>query len=180
MRVLVVTDGAASHPASPAWPRARLVRERQRETRRAMRRIGVAAGRIRFLGLPDGAMERVAAVARRRIGAAIAAAPRPLVVLAPSPGDHHPDHRVVAAGVTAAPRAGVRALAYPVWPAGARLRGARVLALTSQERLAKRHAVRGYATQAGRIVDDPLGFAMTRAQIAAFSRPVETFVETRR
>lgn len=52
--------------------------------------------------------------------------------------------------------------------------------LTAQERLAKRFAIRGYRTQAGRITDDPAGFAMTRAQIAAFSGPVETFAEYRR
>lgn len=180
VRVLVVTDGRGSHPGSLIWPRSRLVRERRRESRLAMRRIGVAAGQTRFLGLPDGALETVAAVARRRIAAAIRAAPRPLLVVAPAASDDHGDHRVTAAAVAAARHAGVRHLAYPVWPAGARPRGARTLALTTRERLSKRHAIRGYRTQMGRITDDPAGFAMTRAQIAAFSRPAETFVEQRR
>ncbi len=180
VRVLVVTDGRASHPNSLAWPRARLVRERQRETRRAMRLIGVAAGRVAFLGLPDGALAGVASVARRRIVAAIRAAPRPLLVLAPAASDHHPDHRFTAGCVTAAPRAGVRQLTYPVWPANLRLDGARALPLSAQERLAKRHAIRRYRTQAGRITDDPAGFAMTPAQIDAFSGPVEMFGEHRR
>jgi hypothetical protein len=71
-------------------------------------------------------------------------------------------------------------LAYPVWPAGQRPAGARVLPLAMQERLAKRHAVRSYRTQSGLISDDPQGFTMTRKQIAAFTRPYEIFVEHRR
>ncbi len=180
VRVLVVTDGHASHPASRRWPRRRLVRERQRETRRAVRRIGVCAGSIRFLGLPDGGLATHGAEVRRRIARAMACAPKPLLAVAPAAGDHHADHRVVAAAVSAARVPGVRRLAYPVWPAGTALRGARSLYLTTQERLAKRHAIRSYATQAGRITDDPGGFAMTPRQIAAFSRPAETFVELRR
>ena len=31
VRILVVTDGGASHLASPTWPRRRLIRERQHE-----------------------------------------------------------------------------------------------------------------------------------------------------
>ncbi len=169
--VMVVTDGGASHPSSPAWPRARLVRERQRETRRAVRRIGIAAAAVTFLGLPDGAL--LAASARRGIARAMRLAPKPALVIGPAASDDHRDHRITAAAIARLP--GIRHLTYPVWPAGARLRGARTLALTAQQRLAKRHAIRGYRTQAGRITDDPAGFAMTRAQIAAFSRPCETF-----
>ncbi len=171
--ILVVSDGAASHPGSRAWPRARLVRERRRETRLAMRRIGVAAGAIAFLDLPDGRLVDHEAGVSRGIRRAVRALPTPLLALAPSPGDAHPDHRVVAAAVRSGP--GVRWWRYPIWPAGQRLRGARALPLSAQERLAKRHAIRGYRTQAGRITDDPRGFAMTPHQVAAFSRPRELF-----
>ena len=54
--VLVVSDGGASHPGSTAWPPARLVPERRRETRRAMATLGIPPSRVRFLGLPDGAL----------------------------------------------------------------------------------------------------------------------------
>ena len=180
VRVLVVTDGHASHPGSRRWPRARLVRERQRETLAAVRRLGVGAGGVSFLGLPDGGLHLMPGPIRRGIAAAIRRAPRPLLAVAPAESDDHPDHRAVAAALAAVRAAGVRTLAYPVWPAGARLRGGRTLALSAQERLAKRHALHRYRTQAGRITDDPAGFAMTRAQIAAFSRPMEFFVEQRR
>ncbi|MBW6526371.1 PIG-L family deacetylase [Sphingomonas sp. RHCKR7] len=171
--ILVVSDGAASHPGSRTWPRDRLVHERRRETRRAMRRLGVAAGAVTFLDLPDGRLAERAASVRRGVRRAARALPAPLLALAPSDDDAHPDHRVVAAAACRAP--GVRWWRYPVWPAGQRLRGARSLPLSAQERLAKRHAIRGYRTQAGRITDDPTGFAMTRGQIAAFSRPRELF-----
>ncbi|MEH3105130.1 MAG: PIG-L family deacetylase [Sphingomonas phyllosphaerae] len=171
--VVVVSDGAASHPASTAWPRARLIRERERETRRAMRRLGVPAAALTFLGLPDGRLDAHRADVRHGIARAARALPTPLLALAPSCADAHPDHRVVAAAAARLPN--VHWWRYPVWPAGQRLRGARVLALSTQQRLAKRHAIRSYRTQAGRITDDPGGFAMSRQQIAAFSRPQEVF-----
>lgn len=178
VRVVVVTDGAASHPGSERWPRRRLVAERQRESRRVLRRIGVAAGAVTFLGLPDGCLHTRTAAARRGLNKAIGHV-GPALVLLPADGDDHPDHRTVAACVALLRRPGLRMLAYPVWPAGQRPAGARVLPLTMQERLAKRHAVRSYRTQAGLISDDPQGFTMTRKQIAAFTRPYEIFVEHR-
>lgn len=175
VRVLVVTDGAASHPGSRLWPRTRLVRERQRETRRAMRTIGITARDIAFLGFPDGGLPTVASAVTRAIGARLRRAPKPVLVAAPGPGDHHPDHRIVAGAVAAARVAGVRRLRYPVWPIGMPLGGACALPLTAQQRLAKRRTLRGYRTQAGAITDDPNGFAMTPAQIGAFTRPSEWF-----
>lgn len=179
VRVVVVTDGAASHPNSLRWPRRRLVAERQRESRRAMRRIGVAAGAVTFLDLPDGRLHTRTAAARRGLSRALGHVGSALIA-APAASDDHPDHRTVAACVAALHRPNLRRLAYPVWPAGQQPAGARCLFLTTQERLAKRQAVRSYRTQAGRIMDDPAGFAMTRRQIAAFTRQQEVFVEVRR
>lgn len=172
--VLVVSDGAASHPGSAAWPRRRLARERQRETRRVMRRIGVMADAVTFLGLPDGRLGDHVSEVHQAMARAVRKLPTPVLALAPLSNDAHPDHRVVAAGAVARP--GLCWWRYPVWPAGQRWRGSRVLPLTAQERLAKRHAIRSYRTQAGWITDDPTGFAMTRQQIAAFSGPQEVFV----
>jgi LmbE family N-acetylglucosaminyl deacetylase len=66
--VLVVSDGAASHPGSPSWPTARLVAERRRETLRALRRLGVVPPDIAFLGLADGALDRDPLLVRRVLG----------------------------------------------------------------------------------------------------------------
>lgn len=178
VRVLIVSDGAGSHRASPTWPRARLVRERRRETRRELHRIGVTACAIGFLDLPDGDVAAHGGDIRRSLSHALSMLPAPVLALAPSPRDDHPDHRAVAAA--ARPRRGVCWQAYPVWPAGQRLPAARAMPLTAQERLAKRHAIRRYRTQTGRISDDPHGFALTAGQIAAFSRPAEIFAAMRR
>lgn len=180
VRVLVVTDGAASHPGSATWSRERLIRERQRETRRALRRIGLTARDVTFLDLPDGALGTAADATRRGIATAMRRMPKPALVVAPAKSDAHADHRVVAAAVKGCRVPGTRRLTYPVWPTGQRIRNSRLFALTADERLAKRHAIRSYRTQTGRITDDPSGFAMTAAQIAAFSRPAETFGESRR
>ena len=180
VRVVVVTDGAASHPGSTTWPRERLIRERQRETRRAMRLIGLTPRELTFLNLPDGALAGAAKTAWRAIATAARRMPKPAFVVAPADADAHPDHRVVAAGVRASRVPGIQRLTYPVWPAGQQFRGSRLLMLTATERLAKHHAIRSYRTQMGRITDDPSGFTMTAAQVAAFSRPVETFKELRR
>ncbi len=178
VRVLIVSDGAGSHRNSPTWPRTRLVRERRRETRRELHRIGVTAGAIGFLDLPDGDVSAHGGTIRRAIARALSMLPAPVLALAPSPRDDHPDHRAVAAA--ARPRGGVRWRAYPVWPTGQRLPATRRVPLTAQERLAKRHAIRRYRTQTGRITDDPHGFALTAGQIAAFSRPAEILGAMRR
>ncbi|MDJ0275915.1 PIG-L family deacetylase [Sphingomonas sp. 2R-10] len=177
VQVVIVSDGAGSHRNSPRWPVQRLVHERQRESRRVLRRIGIGAGEVRFLGLPDGELLAHGPLVRRAIGRQIRRLARPAMVLTPSLQDDHPDHRVVAAAVRR--QGGVRRLTYPVWPAGQRLPGARPIRLSGQERLMKCRAIRNYHTQTGRITDDPSGFAMTARQIAAFSRPQEVFAEAR-
>jgi LmbE family N-acetylglucosaminyl deacetylase len=179
VQVIVVSDGAASHPSSSGWPRERLVAERRRESRRVLHRLGVAAGAVTFLGLPDGRLHGQAAAVRRAL------APRmsrriPTMIVSPTMNDDHADHRVVAACVQSLRHPGLRSLAYPVWPAGAKVAGKRALILSAQERLAKRRAVRSYRTQTGRITDDPAGFTMTRQQIAAFTTTREVFVERQR
>lgn len=176
VHVVVVTDGAASHPSSIRWPRHRLVAERRRETRRVLRQIGVAAGSVTFLDLADGQLHTQAAIARRRLAPIIAGRGATLMV-SPSYRDDHPDHRTVAACVAALRRPGLRNFTYPVWPAGQKVAGADALFLSAQERLAKRRALRSYRTQTGRITDDPHGFTMTRRQIAAFTSVRELFVE---
>ena len=115
------------------------------------------------------------------IGRAMRRAPKPMLVAAPLANDDHPDHRAVAAAIAATRGRGVRVLGYPVWPAGAATeRYSCTVFLSPGERLHKRRTIESYPTQAGRIVDDPSGFAMTRRQIAAFSRAQEHFVEVPR
>ncbi len=179
LTVIVVTDGAASHPASERWPRARLIRERRRETLRAMRRLGVTRGGIRFLGLPDGRLPDGARACRDGLGRAARRVARLDLLVGPAIDDDHGDHRCVAEALRATRLPGARRLSFKVWPADCRARRGRALLLGPATRLAKRHAIRGYRTQTGLIADDPAGFAISGRQLAAFSRPRELFREAR-
>lgn len=177
VRVVVVADGAASHPGSIAWPRARLVAERRRETRLVLRRIGVMAANIRFLGLPDGAVDADVH------GVALACAirrTRPGLIALPDPADAHEDHRAVASIARRTATPGARRLYYLVWPErGARLPRATHRLPLGPARAAKRAAILGYRTQCGAITDDPRGFAISRHDLARFARPVELYREAR-
>jgi len=179
VRVLVVTDGAASHPGSVRWPKRRLTAERRRETRRAMQRIGVTAAQVTFLGLPDGALTAAAPSALRRIGRAVRRMAGLKLLVAPSGDDAHPDHRAVALEVARAGTAGCRRLSYLVWPTPRHGGALRALAL-GPAALAKRTAIRRYRTQTGAITDDPSGFTIAPHELRAFSHPLECYREERR
>lgn len=176
VHVLVVSDGAASHPGSARWPTTRLATARRLEARRALRRAGLHAGLIEHLGLPDGALATLVrrdwrpldrAMMRRALGSCL--------IVGPSPGDAHPDHVAVARALASTPTRRARRLAYRVWPAGEHARG-RVHGIAVEGgTLAKRSVLRLYRTQTGAITDSPTGFAMSRNELARFSRPVELF-----
>ena len=53
VRIIVVSDGAGSHPNSKAYPPHRLKALREEEARRAGAELGVAPELMLFLGLPD-------------------------------------------------------------------------------------------------------------------------------
>lgn len=180
VRIVVVADGAASHPASIAWPRRRLVAERRRETRRAMRRIGVPAGDIRFLGLPDGGLSAASAAHRADLSRAIRSERGLALLVLPTATDAHPDHRAVAAIAARVATPGARRLAYWVWPARRRGGGAARGLPLGAARAAKRAAILSYRTQTGGITDDPRGFAIARHELAGFARPIEFYREIAR
>ncbi|WP_156680203.1 PIG-L deacetylase family protein [Sphingomonas profundi] len=174
--VVVVSDGGASHPQSRRWPPARLTRERQRETRRAMATLAIPPHRIRFLGLPDGALETMVARVSAAIAGALRRCPAPDLIVGPVANDAHGDHRAVAQAIARIPRRGERRLGYRVWPEDAAGPGHRLrIALSGREMGIKRRVVRGYRTQAGRITDAAAGFTMTARHLRAFVRPSERF-----
>lgn len=178
VRVVVVTDGAGSHPDSPTWPRARLIAARRRETLGVLRGVGVGKGAVTFLNLPDGGLATARKRLRGALGRVIARSRGCDLLVAPVRDDDHPDHRAIAAAL---PRVQGRRVDYLVWP-NRQQRSARA---THCLRLgtaaaAKRSAIRRYRTQAGAITDDPNGFAMSVREIARFSRPLELFREHRR
>lgn len=175
IRVLVVTDGSASHPGSVRWPAARLIRERRRETRRAMAALGIPPSRIRFLGLADGALSDDPGLVRSRCGRALRRMPVPDLIVGPLPDDAHADHRTVAAALAGRRNAPGRRIGYRVWPLGPDRAGRLALPLDAQTRAAKRRAVRSYRTQGGRITDSPTGMTMRSHHLRAFAGPSERF-----
>ena len=175
VRIVVVTDGAASHRASATWPKPRLVAERRRETLRAAATMGVARDHVRFLGFPDGGLDSLSRADRAALVRRLARGPQPDLVVQPHGRDAHPDHRDVARACALAWPVRVPRLAYTVWSTGAATgRPSSHLALPA--RVARKRAVlRLYRTQVGLVTDDPDGFALTQAQIRAMCGPFERY-----
>lgn len=176
--VVIVSDGGASHPGSRRWPHARLVAQRRRESLRALRRLRVPTGDVRFLGLADGGLPGDA-IRCRRLLRRIVVATRADLIVGPAASDAHPDHRAVAEALRG-PSSAARRLAYQVWPARGRgLARAQGLPVAGGF-AAKRSLIRLHRTQMGAIRDDPAGFAIAPHELAAFAHPVEWFVDVTR
>lgn len=185
--VVIMTDGAASHPHSSAWPATRLRTQRRGETLRAVACLGLSARRVVFLNLPDtraphegGPFARVVSALgwlARRHGCT--------TVFAPWRADPHCDHEATwKTGVALCQHHGFRLWVYPVWgwlvagdteldatpPRGVRLD-------ISPYREAKAQAVRMHESQYGGLVtDDPTGFTLPEALIEALVTDYEVFL----
>ncbi len=176
--VVVVSDGGASHTASRRWPRERLIRARQRESRAALRRLGVMTADVTFLGLPDSRLPEHGSQCRRALRR-IASRRGIDLIVGPAASDSHPDHRAVATALATIP-GGMRRLAYRVWPPSRRGSGNAGTIVMRGGHAAKRSLIRMHRTQMGIITDDPAGFAIARHELDAFSDPRETFMDARR
>ena len=186
--VVLVTDGAASHPGSASFPPARLAAVREAEIRAAVRVLGHGAN-VHALGLPDGAAPRPGepgfADATERLRTLLARlAPDTLVL--PWRRDPHPDHVATwHMGDTACPPH-VRRVEVPVW---AWHRGGAESAPQADEAAAwrldvspvlnvKHAAIAAHVSQTtGLITDAPDGFVLTPALLAPFDRPYELYLD---
>jgi len=172
--VVYLTDGAASHPESSAWPPARLAAQRRREAHAA---LGDLQGRARrpplFLNWPDAkpwrtgedeferSAQRLAGLIRRARISAVATT---------WAGEPHCDHAAAAALARSAAqrvRRRVALYAYLVWgwdrPEAARLETDRAIVLTPRprQRLARRRALTRHRSQLGALItDSPKGFQL--------------------
>ena len=179
VRVIVVTDGTGSHPGSLRWPAPRLAALRRRESRAILARIGVDARATTFLHLADGALHAMGARHRAALRRAVLAPRGCDLLVLPARDDDHPDHRAVAAACAGLPVR--RQVDYLVWPnRRSRSRRASHRLPLGHLTAAKRGAILRYRSQTGAITDDPGGFTISRAELAAFARPVELFRERAR
>ncbi|MGB6228986.1 MAG: PIG-L family deacetylase [Litorimonas sp.] len=169
--VVIVSDGAASHPGSRSYPARKLAETRRQESRAALAHVGVAPDRIEFLDLPDGGSSDWVLPNR-----AAQRLKRPVDWVAlPSRLDDHPDHRRTTELVTPHLRCR-QALHYLVWPitgCPGPKETVRIDIEACRER--KAEALRKYRTQLGLIEDSPDGFTITDALFDRFTQPVERF-----
>ncbi|MGE7413330.1 PIG-L deacetylase family protein [Methylobacterium tarhaniae] len=188
VRLVVVSDGVGSHPNSASHPPGRLRALREAETLAAADALGLPAGSVTFLRLPDrfvpasgpGAEAAVACIAEaaRACGAG--------ALFVTWAHDPHCDHAASAALARQAQAllGDVSLYAYPVWgwtlppetevgaaPRGARLGVARHLP-------AKAAAIAAHRSQTTDLIaDDPAGFRLEPAMLARFARAHEIFLE---
>ena len=188
--VVVLTDGAGSHPNSRTHPPDRLRVVRAREVREAVAYLGLSADRVVSLNQPDTAAPHGGpgfdAVVTRLV-ALIRQEPRCTAILAPWRHDPHCDHEAasLAAGA-AADVTGIRNVAFPVW--GWILPGATPIpALPAPGwRLdigtflpAKRAAIQAHLSQYGDLItDDPDGFRLPSDLLSTFDSPYETYIQS--
>jgi LmbE family N-acetylglucosaminyl deacetylase len=165
--LVIVTDGAASHPGSPTRTPADLVALRRDEARAALDAVAPDA-RLVLLGHPDGGVRERSDAVRDDLAALLDGSAPGTWVAAPWRGDGHRDHRVtgeVVADLVAAGAAGhgIRLVEYPVWmwhwaaPDDPRVPwpAMRALPLAARTREAKRAAIRAHASQVEPLSDDP-------------------------
>ena len=186
--VVIVTDGVGSHPGSPSWPADRLRRTREAEAQAAVALLGLPAGRLSFLRLPDTRSPRDGPEFERAVAtlSALADAQRCDTVLSTWRHDPHCDHDSAwMMGRALARRNRLALLAYPVWgwllAADALLDGGPPVGwrLDITPHLPdKQAAIRAHRTQYGDLItDDPDGFRLPDALLAVFAAPYEVFLQ---
>jgi LmbE family N-acetylglucosaminyl deacetylase len=181
--VVVLTDGAASHPGSTQYPPERLRQLRAEEARTAVGKLGLASENLAFFDYPDAALPRSRAVSDRV--ATLARDQGCKVLLAPWLHDPHCDHEaaaLVAREVAQATQC--RLLSYPIWgwllPPDQEIQVDKVTGWKlpiSAYRSAKQSAVAAHASQYSDLIDDsPAGFRLPQDLLAVFARPYEVFL----
>jgi LmbE family N-acetylglucosaminyl deacetylase len=189
VRIVVVSDGAGSHPNSVSYPPERLRRLRERETLAAVAELGVPADAVSFLGLPDRYVPTEGPEAAAAIASIVAIAQACGAELMTVTWQHDPHHDHQAAFALARAACdrlpGVRLCAYPIWgwtlPADHALPGdiPQGFRLAIEGHLpAKRRAIAAHRSQISRLIDDdPAGFMLSADDLARFDQPYETFIK---
>jgi LmbE family N-acetylglucosaminyl deacetylase len=178
--VVAVTDGEGSHPDSPTLTPEDLAARRRDERRRALAELGVPDATVLRAELPDGDVTAHRAALRRYLLRVVEPGD---TVLAPVPGDGHPDHDAVAEMAReAAALRGAAVWRYAVWlwhwaapdDAAVPLDGAVAVTLPEHARRAKHAAVGCFTTQIAPLSDDPRDAAiLPPAVLARLTREVE-------
>ena len=189
-KVVIVSDGAGSHPNSKAYPSNRLTSLREEEAKRAGAVLGLKPEDILFLRLPDRFVSFEGEEAERAIGAIVDG------VRAIGAGsmfvswrhDPHCDHQAsyeIARQVQ--DRVGVvRLFEYVVWghtlPPSTEvgpIHSGFKIRIDGETLEKKRRAIAAHRSQTTDLIDDdPSGFLFTQMDLAQFDRPYEFFLES--
>jgi len=188
IHVLILTDGAASHPNSPTYPPDRLRALRAGEARAAVAELGLGADRVGFLGQPDGAAGRDNATAEATVRAIIQYARDHAIgtIVTTWRHDPHPDHQTAYRfGQQAAKELGIRLLQFPVWgwllPPGRWIVEPRIAGFRldiTPFLAAKRQAIAAHRSQTSNLItDSSAGFTLPTDLLACHDRPFEAYLE---
>jgi LmbE family N-acetylglucosaminyl deacetylase len=185
--VVILTDGAASHPNSRTYPPAKLRALREQEARCAMASLGLRLQNLHFMRAPDTRLPASGPVFDAYIGrlAAIGRSQGCSLVLAPWEGDPHCDHEATAfMAARIAADTGWVLLSYPVWGwlrAGEdlfdepRRQGWRLEISSQMAR--KQQAIAAHRSQYGGLIQDsPAGFTLPPALLRVFTRNFEVYI----
>ena len=189
-KVVIVSDGAGSHPNSKAYPPDRLGSLREEEARQAGAELGLKPEEMLFLRLPDRFVPSEGEAAERAIGV-IADCVTEIgagSLFVSWRHDPHCDHQAsyrIAHQVQR--RAGeLRLFEYVVWghtlPASTEvdpIRGGFRIRIDQEPLEKKRRAIAAHRSQTTDLIDDdPAGFLLTQIDLAHFDLPYEFFLES--
>ena len=188
-RVVIVSDGAGSHPNSKAYAPDRLSSLREEEARQAGAELGLKPEDMLFLRLPDRFVPSEGEDAERAIGVI---ADRVREVGAGSlfvswRHDPHCDHEASYRIAREVQRrvSEIRLFEYVVWghtlppstEVGSIQSGFRIC-LDDETLERKRRAIAAHRSQTSDLIDDdPAGFLFTQIDLAYFDRAYEFFLE---
>ena len=189
--IVFVTDGAASHPNSRAWPRDRLATQREEESCRALACLGIETAPRLFLRLADANMPAPETPAWRGAVADLRDVLQrfaPDQVILPWRRDPHCDHRaswLIARHALAHTALHPESLEYAIWldelgEPGDRPKPGETepIQISVGDVLAeKRAAIAAHLSQTTDLItDDPRGFRLTPQTIARLTRSTEVYL----
>ncbi len=189
VRIVVVSDGTGSHPASRTHPKTRLRDLREAEAREAASELGLDPDNVVFLRLPDRFVPSEGPAGERAVLKIVECLDevRAKALFVSWRHDPHCDHQAAYRIARSAQhrRPATKLYEYSVWGAalpaatpvepmraGFRLRIDRV-------RARKQRAIAAHRSQTSDLInDDPTGFRLTGADLERFDLPSESFFES--
>jgi LmbE family N-acetylglucosaminyl deacetylase len=189
-KVVIVSDGAGSHPNSKAYPPHRLTALRKEEAKEAGAELGLNPEDMLFLGLPDRFVPHEGAEAERAIEAIVDCA-REIgagSLFVSWRHDPHCDHEASYRIAREVQRrvSGMRLFEYVVWghtlPPSTEVDPVRSgfrIRIDHEAQEKKRRAIAAHRSQTTALIDDdPGGFLFSQIDLAHFDLPYEFFLES--